>query len=129
MFDAIAVWLLLTVFFSLLPLLVDRIKGRTNSWKDFWSDGQVLLVVAALGAESLGDAMLNLRKVDSLPISMVAANFVIVVVAAMFYSDSCDEQRRNMFIYPAGSLSLTLLTLSLILSVLAKITLIQNQLP
>jgi hypothetical protein len=125
--DTIIVWLLCTVLFALLPLLAERIKGKTSSWQDFWGDGQILLITAAIGSESLGEIILSLNKNANFPASMMAANIIFIFMAAICYPDFSDAYGRKRFIIRTDFFSISLLCFSLVLSISSKMFLLSAQ--
>lgn len=122
--DTILVWLLCTVLFALLPLLLERIKGATSSWQDFWGNGQVLLITAAIGSESLGEVILNLNTEAGIPASMMAANIIFIFTAAILYPDFSSPWERKKLIIRSDFISIALLSLSLVLSASSKMLLL-----
>jgi hypothetical protein len=121
MIDSITAWLFFTVVFALLPLVADRLRGNTATWEDFWGDGQVLLISAALGAESLGESVLAIKSVQNFPVILLAANFVVVACSTLTYSDCCDRQRRDNFLIPTDAMSLVLFLSALTMSIISKV--------
>lgn len=127
MIDALTGWLFFTVFFALLPLVFDRLRGATLSWADFWGDGQVLLISAALSSESLGEAVLSIQQATQFPTILVAVNFIVVACSTLAYSDCSDIERRAQFIIPTHVMSLCLFIAALMMSIFSKAIALNGQ--
>ncbi len=126
MVDSFVGWLFFTVVFALLPLVFDRLRGATPSWEDFWGDGQVLLISAALSSESLGEAVLGMKSAANIPVILLAVNFTVVTCSSLAYSECCDLEKREKFLIPTNVLSLFLFGAALLMSIFSKIIVLQG---
>ncbi len=114
-------WMFFTLAIAVLPLVFNRILNKSLIWKDFWSDGQVLLIGIALGAEAIAEIMST--GIDgSTTRSVVAGMTFLSVISCCFIYPSCfDEKQRSQLLFPAGRTSFVLFFLSLITSICCKI--------
>lgn len=126
MADSLIGWLFFTVVFALLPLVFDRLRGQTSSWEDFWGDGQVLLISAALSSESLGEAVLGIKSAANIPTILLAVNFTVVTCSALAYSECCDIEARERFLIPTNVMSLCLFAFALLMSVFSKVIILNG---
>ena len=119
-FDTVVVWFSFTLLFSLLPLLFDRLRKRTESWIDFWGDGQVLLIAGAISSESLGQSLLSSRDSQSVSVTFLSANFILVFCSALAYSQCSDDSARRDFMIPTHWMSGVFFLFAAIMSILTK---------
>lgn len=126
MSEKFIVWIFFTVIVSIIPLILDRIGGNTKTWNDFWSNGQLLLIGIALGAEANGTFLSAGLKYTSPELTVLGSNFIIVMTSCFFFDKCNDIQKRQQLIIPANFVCPLLFTLSLILSFMCKYLIIKH---
>ena len=90
MSNEIIIWLSFTVLVSLMPLALDycgkviTTEERPKS-EEFFSDGQLLLIAVAFGAESMGGILNAGKSYKAWELLNISACFIAMLCAAILY--------------------------------------------
>lgn len=105
----VILWLIFTVFISLIPLGADylylslivqqqeREKPRPR-FESFFKDGQILLIAVALGAGAIADILIvSLKKpLENAEISFLGVSFLTTIISAFLYANIKRTNPENL---------------------------------
>ncbi len=114
------IWLIFTVSVSLLPLIIDYmiriIKTQNNPSLEDLTDGQLLLIAVALGAEAIGSVLFKGQNYSVDEIIIIGVSFLILLFASFLYPSIIDLKQSQRLQSPRFVLKVTLVLFSLSLT-------------
>ncbi len=115
-------WIFFTLFLSLLPLVLNRVLNKNNSWDDFWSDGQILLIGIIIGTEGFAQIFSIGIDGNSYRSFVAGGCFVSIISSCIMYPSCFDKSQHQKLKWSPETISIILFGLCLVTSIACKIT-------